>query len=192
VGTPVGVPCETGRPSVAGARDGSFLVAWQRKLDAQGNDNTVIEGRRIDRDGTAGPLLQLSDGPANLGTVTTAVGGDGTGIVVWHRQPPGACGVVPGPILLEARRVAADGALGPVTQVTDPTDKALRTAAAIDRSGDATVAWVDQIGFEQSVLKVRQLPAAGAPGPVFTLTPTLGQTQQVRLVVDQHDRTLAV
>jgi hypothetical protein len=193
VGTPVGVPCETGRPSVAAAsRDGSFLVAWQRKLDAQSNDNTLIEGRRIDRDGTIGPLLQLSDTPANVGTVVAAMGPDGAGIVVWHRQPAGDCGEVPGPILLEARRVGADGALGPVTPVTEPSDKALDTAVAVHRSGDATVAWVDQIGFEQSVLKVRQLPAAGPPGPVFTLTPTLGTAEEVKLVIDQHDRTLVV
>jgi hypothetical protein len=95
VGTPVGVPCETGRPSVAVSRDGSFLVAWQRKLDAQGDDNTLVEARRIDRDGTAGPLLQLTDAPANVGTVTSGVGPDGSGIVLWHQQPPGLCGEVP-------------------------------------------------------------------------------------------------
>jgi hypothetical protein len=192
VGTPSGVPCETGRPSVAASRDGSFLIAWQRKLDAQSNDNTLIEGRRIDRDGTVGPLLQLSDAPANLGTVATAVGPDGAGIVVWHRQPAGACGVAPGPILLDARRVGADGSMGPVTSVTEPSDKALDTSVVVHRSGDVTVAWVDQIGFDQAVLKVRQLPATGPPGPVSKLTPTLGTTEEVKLVVDQHDRTLAV
>ena len=193
VGTPVGVPCETGRPSVAASRDGSFLVAWQRKLDAQGNDNTLVEARRIDRDGTAGPLLQLTDAPANVGTVTSGVGPDGSGIVLWHQQPPGLCGEVPGPILLWARRVGSDGALGPVTQVSDPSDKALLAAVGLHRSGDATVAWVDQIGFEQSVLKVRTLPAAGPPGPVLSLTPTAGQAEGAPVVVvDQRDRALVV
>lgn len=80
------------------------------------------------------------------------MGPDGLGIVLWHQQPPGLCGEVPGPILLWARRVASDGALGPVTQVSDPSDKALLAAVALHRSGDATVAWVDQIGLQQSVL----------------------------------------
>lgn len=191
-GTPDGVPCETGRPSVAASRNGSFLVAWQRKPDAQANDNTLIEARRIDRDGTVGPPLQLNEAPANVGTVDTAMGRDGAGIVLWHQQPAGVCGDVPGPILLDARRVGADAVLGPVVQVSEPTDKALEAAAIVHRSGDATVAWVDQIGFEQSVLKVRELPAAGPPGPVLTLTPTQGQVQEVKLAVDQRDRTLAV
>ena len=55
------------------------------------------------------------------------------------------------------------------------------------------MAWVDQIGFEQSVLKVRTLPAAGPPGPVMTLTPTAGQADDAPVViVDQRDRTLVV
>jgi hypothetical protein len=93
---------------------------------------------------------------------------------------------------LRPARVGADGDLGPVIPVSEPSDKALNAAVALHRSGDATVAWVDLIGFEQSVLKVRRLPADGAPGPVSTLTPTLGQAQDVKLVVDRHDRTLAV
>jgi hypothetical protein len=193
VGTPVGVPCETGRPSVAASRDGSFLVAWQRKLDAQRNDNTVVEARRIDRDGTAGPLLQLTDAPANVGTVVSGVGADGSGILLWHQQPPGVCGEVSGPIMLWARRVGADGALGPVTLVSDPSDKALSARVALHRRGDATVAWVDQIGFDQSVLKVRTLPATGQPGPVLSLTPTAGEVEDAPVVVvDQRDRSLVV
>jgi hypothetical protein len=41
------------------------------------------------------------------------MGRDGAGIVLWHQQPAGVCGLASGPILLQARRVGADGALGP-------------------------------------------------------------------------------
>src|SRR3954454_15047214 len=59
-GTPDGAPCQTGLPSVAASKDGSFLVAWQRKLDAAANDNTIIEARLIGRKGELEPLFQLS------------------------------------------------------------------------------------------------------------------------------------
>jgi hypothetical protein len=192
VGSPEGPPCETGRPSVAAARDGSFLVAWQRKLDDQSDENTVIEARRIGPDGTPGPLLRLSDTPGNLGSVEAAVGRDGAGVVIWHRLPGGACGRTEGPITLVARRVGADGDMGPLIPVSEPSDKSLTAAVVMHRSGDATVAWVDQLALAQSQLKVRRLPAEGAPGPVWPLTPTLGQAQEVKLVVDQRNRTLVV
>jgi hypothetical protein len=190
-GTPDGAPCQTGLPSVAASKDGSFLVAWQRKLDAAANDNTIIEARLIGRKGELEPLFQLSDGQGNLNLVDTALGRNGDGIVTWHQGPEGTCGAASGPIMLLARRVDATGAAGPVIPVSDPTDKTLRTAVVMHKSGAATVAWIDEIGFG-AALKVRQLPADGAPGPVHTLTPTDGVAEEVDLVVDQHDRTLAV
>jgi hypothetical protein len=54
------------------------------------------------------------------------------------------------------------GSAGP-----EPWGKALNAPVARHQSGDATVAWVDQIGFEQTVLKVRRLPSGRAPGLVF-------------------------
>jgi hypothetical protein len=74
---------------VAAADDGSFLVAWQRKLDSASSENTVVEARRIGRDGIPGPLLQVTDVPGNVDDVTVAVGRDGAGVVIWHRLPVG-------------------------------------------------------------------------------------------------------
>jgi hypothetical protein len=192
VGSPDGPPCQTGEPSVAAAPDGSFLVAWQRKLDDQGDANTVIEARRIAPDGTPGPLLEISDTPGNLDDAQAAVRSDGSGIVIWHELPGGACGQTSGPIKLQARRVSADGQLGPEIPVSQPSDKALASAVVMHPSGDATVAWVDQLSFGQAQLKARQLPLAGPPGPVAPLTSANDQVQEVDLVVDPLDRTLAV
>src|SRR3954447_16039037 len=172
-------PCHTGQPSVAAAPDGSYLVAWQRRVDDDGGPRTVMEGRRIASDGTPGPLLALSEGLGNVDDALVAVGPDGAGIVVWHELPGGECGRTSGPILLQARRVGADGALGQVTPVAEPPDKALRAAVTMHASGDATVAWIDQPSLSGAHANVRQLPLGGPPGPVSQLTPTLGVTQDV-------------
>ena len=191
-GSPDGAPCETGSPSVAAAPDGSFLVAWQRRLEADTEETTVVEARRIAADGTPGPLLRLTDTPANYVSVTAAVGPDGAGIVIWHHLPGGTCGETAGPIPLESRRVGADSGLGPVVAASDATDKVLGADVVVHPSGAATVGWVDQITDFNSQIKVRQLPAAGPPGPVSSLTPEAEQSEEVKLAVDPQDRTLVV
>jgi hypothetical protein len=191
-GSPDGAPCETGSPSVAAAPDGSFLVAWLRRLDADTEGTTVVEARRIAADGTPGPLLRLTDTPGNYDAVTAAIGPDGAGIVIWHHLPVGVCGNVAGPIPLESRRVGADSALGPMVPVSDGTDKALLADVVVHPSGVATVGWTHQISSFTSQVKVRQLPVSGPPGPVSILSPALEQSQEVKLAVDPQDRTLVV
>ena len=164
-GSPDGAPCETGSPSVAAAPDGSFLVAWQRRLAADTEETTVVEARRIAADGTPGPLLRLTDTPANYVSVTAAVGPDGAGIVIWHHLPGGTCGETAGPIPLESRRVGADSGLGPLVPVSDATDKVLGADVVVHPSGAATVGWVDQITASTPRSRCASFPPPDRPAP---------------------------
>jgi hypothetical protein len=63
--------------------------------------SAMTAGRRAEpsaagTDGTRGPLLRLTDTPANYVDVTAAVGPDGSGIVISHDLPGGTCGATTG------------------------------------------------------------------------------------------------
>lgn len=173
------------RPDVAAAPDGSYLAAWQRVLPASGNSE-VIEAAWVDASGTPGPPLRLTPTAGNVTNPQLAVGAGGNAIAIWNRV------VAPQQIAVESRRIARDGRLGPVVTVSEPKDRSLRTAVAIDSAGTATVGWIHQI-IDSAVLKVRTLPASGPPGPVHNLTDlSSGATSEVAIAVGADRRPLVV
>src|SRR4029078_5845659 len=94
--------------------------------------------------------------------------------------------------LLRSRVWGAHRALGPLVPLSDATDKVLGADVVVHPSGAATVGWVDQITDFNSQIKVRQLPAAGPPGPVSSLTPEAEQSEEGKLAVDPQHPKLVV
>lgn len=152
-------------PSVAAEPDGSFVAAWSHSLPGP-KSSSVIEARRIAADGKQGPLLSLTSDKGDVRAPQVVVSPDGSALVVWHRV------VDPHSIPLEARRIRANGTLGPMLTLSEDGDRALRTGFTVDSAGNTTAAWVDQVN-DSSVLKVRQIAANDHLGPVHTLTKTL-------------------
>ncbi|MQA74532.1 MAG: hypothetical protein GEU88_09375 [Solirubrobacterales bacterium] len=184
--SPVG-ELTNGNPSVAAAPDGSFLAAWPRALPGRPTTDRVVEARWIDATGAPGPLLTLTGAAGQVINPHVAVGPGGGALVIWNRV------VAPEQIAVEARRIGADGELGEPITVTPTGERALSTALAIDDSGDATVAWNNQLDdVGQADLRVRRLPADGPPGQVLTLTPADGQVEEMAVAIDPQQRPLLV
>jgi hypothetical protein len=161
--------------SVSALNGGRFALAWDVQPPIGSHDDSLIQARLVDAQGTVGPLLTLADTFETIDdpTVAAVPGGSG-GIATWYRQHHQY------DISLEQRAIAADGTLGAVRTVTDPGDGAIGVAVAPAPDGDAVVAWIDQVEQAQTGLKVRLVSADGTIGPSTTIEdPHQGQTKEV-------------
>jgi Ca2+-binding RTX toxin-like protein len=88
-----------------------------------------------------------------------------------------------------------------VIHVSEPPERALTTALAVDSAGNVTVAWVNQVN-DSSVLQVRRISATDKLGPLQTLTKTsegrivgvaaaVGPNRQPLVVYNQFGRIKA-
>ena len=150
-------------PDVAAAPDGSFVAAWFLPIPSP-DDDSVIQARRVDPGGEPGPVLTLTAEAGDLHRVRVATGPAGDAIVYWHRQVDEGADSV-----LEARRISADGSLGPPLVISESGDRAGISAVAIDSAGDATVVWGAHPATSGFKLRTRRLPASGPPGPAVTV-----------------------
>jgi len=172
-------------PSVAVEPDGSFLTAWVQSLPGPKSDAN-IDARTVTPNGTLGPVLTLTKTHGDVRNPRIAIAPDGGATVLWNRN------VAPQQIALEARRISADGTLGPVITVSEPNERALGTSLTTDSAGNTTVAWVHQIN-DSSVLRVRRIAANGDLGPEQTLTKTAeGRVVGVAVAVGPDGRPLVV
>jgi hypothetical protein len=155
-----------GGPDVAAAPDGSFVAAWFQPVSPLDDerDDRVIQARRVDPAGDPGPVMTLTPDAGAVGDVHVATGPTGDSVVIWQRQAPGGQDFA-----VEARRIAADGSLGPHLVVSEAGDGVVASAVAIDPAGDATVAWAAHPVGSGYKLKARRLPATGPPGPIVTV-----------------------
>jgi hypothetical protein len=153
-------------PTLAVDDDGDAVVAW-RSFD--GNDHRV-NARRVSRTGTLGPLGVLSESGVDALGTAVAVDPDGDAVVAWaESQSDGA--QIP-----KARRFGRDGSLSPeIVLSTNPT-RAETPAVAIDREGDAVVAWANDW-----VVQARTLSVSGTLGEVETVSADLSP-------IDRHFR----
>jgi hypothetical protein len=171
-------------PALGVAPDGSFLAVWLHSLPGK-QSNGFIEARRIDANGNLGPVLTLTSTNGDVRIPRIAISPDADAIVIWKR-------ITPQHSAIEARRLHADGTLGPVITVSEPGDREVVSALAVDSHGNATVAWANQV-FDSSVLKVRRISATDELGPVHTLTKTIdGLIGGVATAVGPDNRPLIV
>jgi hypothetical protein len=148
---------------------GNATIAWQ--LDTDFVDDTrgpyptrsTIQLRRLEADGTLGPIVELpSDGARDFGPAL-AVDPAGLGALAWVRRKDNR-------FTVRALALDRDGAVGPARDVSVPQQywSGGTPKVALDRGGRATVLWSPGVGFP---LYARQLATRGL-GPLVRLART--------------------
>ncbi len=157
-----------GGARVAAGPDGAATVTWYRNSDGVAHR---VHARRIATDGTLGEVLDLSAPGRDGWFPHLGIGPDGVATVAWERND----GVVD---RVQARRVAPDGTLGDVLDLSPPGEPASFPQIAVSPDGAATVIWSSHEGPAPRVQAVRIAPDGtlgdvqdvSAPG-VNSLTP---------------------
>jgi hypothetical protein len=128
-------------PDVAVADDGAATVAWSAR---SGADFRVF-ARRIEADGTRGPILGLSAIDKDALDPQVAVAPDGTAVVAWTRFD-GAN------LRVEERRIGPDGTPEEATRTLSGSGQdALEPQVAVAPDGTAFVVWKRFDGFHYLV-----------------------------------------
>jgi hypothetical protein len=162
-----------GGPEADLTGSGTVVVVWTAS-DAGSPRPVRVQARRIAAGGTVGPLLEPFRGgpPPQFFAGSAQVGGDAldNATVVWSRLND----TTAGSILVEARRIAADGGLGPVRPVmTLPKlpNGGSRTSIVVEPGGLATIVALSDFGADgTSSLLARRLAADGTLGALHTLS----------------------
>jgi hypothetical protein len=135
-------------------------------LDAGGNAVFVwlgsgIMARKLSATGKLGPIITVAP---DDGVPEVAADGDGDAVVVWRG----------GPGQIWARSLSAAGDLGPLLQLSSTVDNSGDPKVVINANGDALAVWSElkEKGGSFSIgrIKARTLSAAGALGPILTLS----------------------
>ena len=147
-----------GFPRVAVAPDGDVDFVWSGGL---------IRTRRLAADGTFGPVRGVS-APSADGSehADVAVDPDGNAHIVWEdpvSPPPSQ--------MIRTRRVAADGTLGPIQDLSATSSGEVSgPSLAVDGAGNAHFAWERRVGASDLLAETRRRAAGGALGPVQVLS----------------------
>jgi hypothetical protein len=201
--SPVGETAST--PSLGIDSQDRMTVAWWRLAGQE-----RIESVRVGADGVAGELRTLFSNPSvRLFGPRVAVAPGGGAFAVWMRdvdffESDDDCAAGPQATCVQAIHLDANGQPGPVrtlssfdTPERDPdlVGQSDPPRVAVDSQGRATVVWrrtdapTSDQGFD-SVVEAVRLDAAGAPGPVQTLS---GEgAGDPSLTIDSHDRATVV
>lgn len=155
-------------PRIAASPDGTTTAVWSR----YNGENYVVQARRIGRDGTRGPTVDLSEDGHNGFAPQLAVASDGSALVVWLDFNGSN-------FLVKGRRLAPDGTTaGGVIDLSTATQSEADPEVAIGPDGTATVVWerthVDwsgSYGYGSSLQVIeRQVASDGALGESHTLS----------------------
>ena len=125
----------------------------------------------------SGPVHTLSPAGGAANSTRVAVDADGDAVVVWTRLD----GTHP---RVQARRISAAGALGPVRTLSLAGQTATNPELAVDGDGDAYIVWYrSDVGGLQ--VYGRALSSAGAVGPLQRLSRPSAQASNPRVAVDE-------
>jgi len=144
-------------PSVAGAGDGSFVIAWGRSTTE--GKILGVAARRFDANGTPlGEVIQVSEPGADNIEPTVAADANGNYLVAWMRLDPETDYDV------MVRRIDASGRFvgPPACAQADRTGWQSGAAAAMAPDGRFAVAWNTNADRDQDVF-VRVFDANGSP-----------------------------
>ncbi len=147
-------------PQVALDDDGDAVVVWHGSTA----DTDRIYARRVSRTGVVGPVQAISASTSEALFANVAIDPDGDAVVTWSERP--APDGLRHPMV---RRIARDNRLGPIVQLSARPRQPVETpSVAVDRQGDALIAWA-----EQDAVYSRVMNAAGTLSPVRTVSPRI-------------------
>jgi hypothetical protein len=156
-------------PQVAVDADGNATVVWARHLASE----YVVQARRLEADGTLGPIHDLSAAADLIGDIAIAADPAGDAFMVWSWfDGPGGH--------IQARRLRSDGTLSATADITDPGDGGNRAQVALDAAGLPAIAWEHGDGRIQA----RRGVAGMGLSPVIDLTGPGVDGDQPRLALD--------
>jgi outer membrane protein OmpA-like peptidoglycan-associated protein len=183
---PDGAPAAPQQTSVTGAfstetgtavsANGMVTQVW---TDGTFTPPTIVHARRIAADGTLGPILTLSDPGQSALDPVVASAADGSAVATWRRSD-GTHDIA------QVRRIAPDGTLDPVHDLSAPGQDAGQPTIAVDPdSGNATVAWTywDTVAASP-IIQARRIDAAGTVGAILTVSPVGGNPQSPAVAID--------
>jgi hypothetical protein len=172
-------------PQLATDGSGRATVTWT----SYDFFNERIQSVRLDADGTADPVQTLSD-PGQSPTVPqaripqVAIDGSDRATIAWQRADGSD-------FRIEAARLDANGAPGPVQALSDPGQNARFAQVAIDGSDRATITWQRSDSRTYRIQSAR-LDADGTPGPVQTLSDAGRSAINPQVAIDGSDRATIV
>jgi hypothetical protein len=119
-------------PDIAIGPDGSATVVWIR----WDGTNFVVQGRRIESDGTLGPILALSATGRDAAEPEVVVGTDGTATAVWKRFDGFN-------FLIKVKQIDPEGSILPMENNTPSASgrNAGEPEVAIGAGGSASIVW---------------------------------------------------
>src|SRR5262245_57606832 len=124
------------------------------------------------------PPFDISGGVTADQLPQVAVDQSGRAIVVWTgHDGPG------GDLMVHARRIEADGTLGPIQDVTDRDEFGLDAPVAVDPAGNAMVSWTSIDGGD-SLVRSRRIAANGTLGEFNTLSTAGEDANSSQVTVD--------
>lgn len=149
--------------TIAGGSDGTSWVVWKR--DVGGFD--VIQGTRVQPDGTPGPVATISGASANATDPVIAARANGSAVVAWLNTSTAADSV-------ESAALGADGSVGPIVNRSDvgaAGEDAKDVAVAVGDDGTAALTWLKFDGTNWIVHAVR-INSDGSSGTIHGLSDT--------------------
>jgi hypothetical protein len=165
---------------VAVAPSGRAYVVWNFV-----DSSSAIHVATISRRGRLGPVIDLSAGTGGAGLGDVEMDAKGNLIVAWQSYG----GSYSNAIL--TRRVGADGSLRPVHVVatgTWPNDVKFGSRLALDRAGNASVAWVFQSVRPPdtflTTIESRRIDRNGNLSPLTDISAPVSDISSFRLTVD--------
>jgi hypothetical protein len=172
----------SGQPHVAVDAAGNAIAGWIRNTGTAFNPKGVVQARRIAPDGTLGPIQDLSPAGRNANVVDLVVDPAGNATAAWDdtdfpRVP------------VRARRIAADGTLGPTLDLSVNGD--LNPVLAVDPAGNVTAIWRHFAGAND-VVQTRRIAPDGSLSPVRDMTPSGERANNHDLAVDPSGNVLVV
>ena len=145
---------------VAVAPDGTATFVWV--LLAAGDQKFAsVRTRRLDPDGTLGPVRELDADTYEAWGPTVAAGPDGSAVAAWHRLDADGAGE-----LVLARRIGPGGGIDPKRRLWAGLLSYEAPRVAVGSKGRATVVWTSV----SEELRARRVDAGAPLGPVLALT----------------------
>ena len=165
-------------PKVVVDDDGDAVVVW----DAYTGTDYHVYARRVSRTGALGTLRVLTPGGVSIHGTDVAVDPDGDAVVTWAEWHS------TGATFPMMRRYSRSGTLSaPVVLASSPA-RADPPAVALDRQGDAVLAWANDW-----LVQARTLSASGTLGPLRTVSPDLSPIDRhfvARVTIDRDGDAL--